>query len=138
MTNSFLDEIFEALSNDSDFSSYELLKSYQNTHIKYPITHPYVTFGMEEAQTDTLILGADDCEIFSENMTVTVAVNENSGISYCEKVAEDICTAIIRLDSEKMITSVSMGKGSYDKSIFGYRIIMKFGLRETGICFGGE
>ena len=138
MTGSFLDEIFEKAKSDSAFSDFKVLKAYGNTRIQYPINNPYVTFGTEQSETDTIILGAEDCEIFSENMVVTVSTDEDNGGDYCEKTAEDVCTAIMRLDSGKMITSVSIGKCSYDKTVFGYRIIIKFGLRETGICFGGE
>lgn len=138
MVSGFLDEIFEAASGDSAFDGFKLLKAYGNIRIQYPIDNPYVTFGTEQSETDTIILGAEDCGIFSENIVVTVSTNEENGGSYCEKTAADVCTAIMRLDSGKMISSVSIGKCSYDKNIFGYRIIIKFGLRETGICFGGE
>ena len=137
MTGSFLERIFERAKNYSAFADFELVRAYENTAVKYPVKKPYVTFSTEGSKTETVLLGVKNCEMMSESMVVTVAVDESDGGGFCEEKAKDICIALMRLDSEKMISSVSVEKCTYDKKIFGYRIIMKFGLRETGVDFGG-
>ena len=138
MTGNFLERIFERAKNDSAFADCRVVKAYENTAIKYPVKKPYVTFSTEYSKTDTVLIGVKNCEIMSESMLVTVTVDESKGGSFCEEKAKDICIAIMRLDGEKMISSVSVEKCTYDKKLFAYRIDMKFGLRETGIEFGGE
>lgn len=138
MTGNFLEKIFERAKSDSAFADFELVKAYENTAVKYPVKKPYVTFSTEYSKTGTVLIGVKNCEMMSESMIVTVAVDESKGGNFCEEKAKDICIALMKLDSEKMISSVSVEKCTYDKKIFGYRITMKFGLRETGIDFGGE
>lgn len=138
MIGKFIDEIIERTKGDSAFAGFETIKAYEQTKIKYPIKKPYVTFSTETSKTSSGLVGTDEYEIFSEVMTVTVTTDEEHGGSFCENCAKNICMELMKLDKRKMITSISVGKCGYDKNVFGYRITMKFGLRETGIKYGGE
>lgn len=138
MIGNFLDEIFERARGNSAFAGFDLVRMNSNAAVKYPIKKPYVAFGTENSRTDTVILGEENCGIFSEEMVVSVVCDEKDGGSFCEMLARDICIEIMKMDSGKNITSVSVGKCSYDKDIFGYRIMIRFGLCEKKVLFGGD
>ena len=138
MAGDFIDGIFERAKNDSVFAGFNLVKPYENQKVKYPIKKPYVVFAKGNAESSTTLLGSDSLGVFSESVIVTVATDEENGGNFCEKTAEAVCIELMRLDSGKRIISVSMSECSYDRSIFGYRITVKFGLSESGVYYGGE
>lgn len=138
MTGNFIDNLFDKAQNDSAFADFELVRAYESKSVKYPIKKPYVTFGTESSRTDTVLLGAENCKVFSETVIITVATDEKNGCTFCQESAKNVCAELMRLDSDKMITSVSVEKTVYDEKIFGYRTAVKFELSETAIFFGGE
>lgn len=138
MVESFLDEIFEKVKSSNTFSDFDVSKANEHRSVKYPITKPYITLGADNVKSDIFLLGMKDYNIFSESIFVSVTTGEESGRNFCERTAKDICLEILRLDSEKRINSVSVGKCAYDKNIFGYRTVMIFGLSERAIDLGGE
>ncbi len=131
--SSIVDEFFEQVCGDSVFAPFEVIRAYDNKTAKYPIKRPYVSFSSECSENITNVIGMEGGGIFKEYMTVTISCDESKGRDFCEKTAKDICLELMRLDGGRHITSVSIGQCGYVRDIFGYRVVMKFGLREMYI-----
>ena len=130
-------EIMIKRAKESDkLSDMRIVDENNNNKIPFPLTKPFVSFGME-SQEGGFTVGCEDGLLMEESMTVNIAVGENEGADNCRKYAERICVELTALDSDKRIISLSVGKCIFDESVLCYRISIRIGLRE--VCsHGGE
>ncbi len=98
--------------------------------LPFPLDRPYVSFGTEY-ESGGFLLGSQNSMITSEYMVVNVAVSEEINEDYCRSCARTVTLALMSLDTDKRIISVSAGSCEHDEAIGSYTIKMKFGLREV-------
>lgn len=131
MTNSFIDEIYESARHCDALSEFCIIKAYSFTEVTFPVRKPVVSFGSEKTDRMNFLIGADLLESGTERLSVSVLTDEKSGADYCQECSEIVCTQILKLDTDKMIVSVSADRCTFDSNLLAYRIYMSFGLRET-------
>lgn len=122
------DMYFKAL-NDPAFSDMKLVLEKCAGELPFPLEKPYVSFG-SEYESGVSLLGNDSGMVVKETMVVNVAVDEEINSEYCRECAREVTLAVINLDTEKKIISVSAGGCEYNDSVGCYSIKIKFGLRE--------
>ena len=84
----------------------------------------------EECDRIGFLLGSEDCILGSEKLTVSVAADGEKGGAFCEELAREVCRAVLEHDGGREIVSVSVEKCMYDRSLFVYKVIIGFTLRE--------
>ena len=122
--------MYETVNQSGILSEMCCILEYQGEKIPFPLKKNYLVFGTELEEGDFL-LGDDGEPQIREVMTVEILTPEYYNGEYCRECAKDVCMTIVGLDAEKRINSLSSGKCEYDKDLSGYRIRLKFGLREV-------
>ncbi len=126
----FASEMYFKALKDHAFSEMQPVLERQAGVLPFPIEKPYVSFGTE-SESGEYLLGSDGGMVANEIMTVNVAVSEETNENYCRECARNAALAIISLDTEKRIISVSAENCKYNSAAGVYVVKIKFGLREV-------
>ncbi|MBQ9461757.1 MAG: hypothetical protein IJU51_07590 [Clostridia bacterium] len=129
----FSERILQALGEDENLSGCRIIRAYSPAKVGYPLKEPVICVSREECDRIGFLLGSEDCIFGSEKLTVSVASDESKGGAFCEELARSVCRAVLEHDGGREIVSVSVEKCMYDRSLFAYKVIMGFTLRE-GYC----
>ena len=107
-----------------------LIKSDEQTELPYPVEAPLICFCREGTDRMSFLLGSEDDFFGSEKLRVTVITPEKQGGGHCEETALLLCRALLNNDAGRNICSVGVEGCRYDKTIFAYKVVMRFTLRE--------
>lgn len=129
----FSERLISALEEDGSFADCRIVRADNTREISYPVKKPLVCVGQEEHDRLGYLLGSEDCIFGSEKLTVSVAADGMAGGAFCESLARRVCSALLDADCGREIISVSVEKCMYDRSLFAYKVIMGFTLREKTV-----